>query len=446
MGIVTMIAQLILSLSILVVLHELGHFAPAKWFKTRVEKFYLFFDVKFALVKKRIGETEYGIGWLPLGGYVKISGMIDESMDKEQMKLPPKPYEFRSKPAWQRLIIMLGGVTVNFILGFLIFGLMLWGYGRQYLENDKLAHGIFVDSLGAQMGMMDGDHIKSIGGETMEEFSPGTLRREIVLNNAKDIVVNRNGQEVTIPVDEKYIEILSSNDYKDNIVIGPRIPFEIAEVNTGSPAAQAGFLKDDKIVMVDSQPAQYQHEVLQKFQSLKGSKQVPVTIVRNNQPQQLLVDINEDGKMGVGLKGADALGWMGREDYTLGRAIPAGVTEGIAFMGDWFKGIAQLFRGNVKAKDSLGGFITITKLFKTEWDWESFWRITGILSFILAIMNLLPIPALDGGHVMFLLWEVVTGRKPGDKFMEYATYVGFALVLGLLVFANGLDIMRLFGK
>ena len=441
-----MIAQLILSLSILVVLHELGHFAPAKWFKTRVEKFYLFFDVKFALLKKKIGETEYGIGWLPLGGYVKISGMIDESMDKEQMKLPPKPYEFRSKPAWQRLIIMLGGVTVNFILGFLIFGLMLWGYGRQYLVNDKLADGIYVDSLGAQIGLLDGDHIVSIGGEKLEEFSPGTLRREIVLNNAKEIIVSRNGQEIRVPVDPKYVQILSSNEYKDYTVIGPRIPFEVAEVSTGSNAEKAGFAKDDKIVYVDNRPATYQHEVIERFQAVKGTKQVRVGVMRNNQPQELTVDVDDKGKIGIGLKGADEFGWMGREEYSLGRAIPAGVSEGLAFMGDWFKGIAQLFRGNVKAKDSLGGFITITKLFKTSWDWESFWRITGILSFILAIMNLLPIPALDGGHVMFLLWEVVTGRKPGDKFMEYATYVGFALVLGLLVFANGLDIMRLFGK
>lgn len=446
MGIVTMIAQLILSLSILVVLHEMGHFAPAKWFKTKVEKFYLFFDVKFALLKKKIGETEYGIGWLPLGGYVKIAGMIDESMDKEQMKLPPKPWEFRSKPAWQRLIIMLGGVTVNFILGFLIFGLMLWGYGRQYLKNDELTHGIYVDSLGLAMGLQDGDRIYSIGGKKMEEFSQATLRREVVLNNANEIVVSRNGQQVSVPVDPAYVQILSSNDYKDYLVIGPRIPFAVANVTTGSAAERAGFMKDDQITHVNGTPAQYQHEVISRFQELKGEKQVRIGILRNNQPQELVADVDDKGRIGIELKGPDEFGWLGREEYSLGRAIPAGVSEGLAFMGDWFKGIAQLFRGNVKAKDSLGGFITITKLFKTEWDWESFWRITGILSFILAIMNLLPIPALDGGHVMFLLWEVVTGRKPGDKFMEYATYVGFALVLGLLVFANGLDIMRLFGK
>ena len=219
-----MIAQLILSLSILVVLHEMGHFLPAKWFKTHVEKFYLFFDVKFALLKKKIGETEYGIGWLPLGGYVKIAGMVDESMDLEQMKQPPQPWEFRSKPAWQRLIIMLGGVTVNFLLGFLIFGMMLWVYGKEVLVNEKLEYGIYVDSLGTDLGLREGDRIVSIGGQSMSEFSPGILRTDIVLDNAREIVVLRNGQQVTIPVDQKFTQILASNDYKDYYVIGPRIP------------------------------------------------------------------------------------------------------------------------------------------------------------------------------------------------------------------------------
>ncbi|MEO5905227.1 MAG: site-2 protease family protein, partial [Saprospiraceae bacterium] len=222
MGVMTMIAQLILSLSILVVLHEMGHFLPAKWFKTKVEKFYLFFDVKFALFKKKIGETEYGIGWLPLGGYVKIAGMVDESMDLEQMKQPPKPWEFRSKPAWQRLIIMLGGVTVNFLLGFLIFSMMLWVYGKEYIVNEKLEYGVYVDTLGTDLGLRDGDKIISIGGEPLAEFSPLTLRREIVLNNAREVMVQRDGQQVTINVDPKYVKILSSNDYKDYIVMGPR--------------------------------------------------------------------------------------------------------------------------------------------------------------------------------------------------------------------------------
>ncbi len=445
MGVVTMIAQLILSLSILVVLHEMGHFLPAKWFKTKVEKFYLFFDVKFALFKKKIGETEYGIGWLPLGGYVKIAGMVDESMDLEQMKQPPQPWEFRSKPAWQRLIIMLGGVTVNFILGFLIFGMMLWVYGEKYLPNEKVEYGLHPDSLGLQMGFMEGDHLVSIGGEPVTEFSPAVLRREIVLNNAREVVVKRGRNEFPIAINEKYVTILASNDYKDFTIFEPRMPFGIAKVSEGSNAAKAGLQEGDKLVAVDGTPTFFLHEVMKVFSESKG-KNVRLGYERNGTPGETYVDIDSMGRIGVALQNWQALGWVARKDYTFAQAIPAGFRDGMSFMGDWFKGIGKIFQGQVKAKDSLGGFISITKLFNTSWDWESFWRITGILSFILAIMNLLPIPALDGGHVMFLLWEVVTGKKPGDKFMEYATYVGFALVLGLLVFANGLDIMRLFGK
>ena len=437
MGVMTMIAQLILSLSILVVLHEMGHFLPAKWFKTKVEKFYLFFDVKFALFKKKIGETEYGIGWLPLGGYVKIAGMVDESMDLEQMKQPPKPWEFRSKPAWQRLIIMLGGVTVNFLLGFLIFSMMLWVYGKEYILNEKLEHGIYVDTLGTDLGLRDGDKIISIGGEPMVEFSPLTLRRDIVLNNAREVVVQREGQQVTLNVDPKYVTILSSNDYKDYLVMGPRIPFVVKSVTAGDNAEKAGLKVGDEILSIDNKPTQFLHEVVAEFAEHKG-KIVQLGYRRDGVPATVPVQINEDGKIGVGFNLPKDLGWTAREDYSLGKAIPAGITEGLSFMGDWFKGIGKLFGGEVKAKDSLGGFISITKLFSTNWVWEQFWRMTGVLSFILAIMNLLPIPALDGGHVMFLLWEVVTGKKPGDKFMEYATYVGFALVLCLLVFANGL--------
>jgi regulator of sigma E protease len=445
MGIATMIAQLILSLSILVILHELGHFLPAKWFKTKVEKFYLFFDVKFSLFKKKIGETEYGIGWLPLGGYVKIAGMVDESMDLEQMKQPPQPWEFRSKPAWQRLIIMLGGVTVNFLLGFLIFGMMLWVYGKEYVVNDKVEYGIHVDTLGREMGFREGDRIISIGGEKMVEFSAGQLRREIVLNNAREITVQRDSQQVSIEVDPKFIQILSSNDYKDYAVIGARIPFGVLKVTEGSNAEKAGLKAGDRIVSINGQPFMFVNDIMKEFQVLKGTT-AEIAVHRSGATMSYPVAIDKTGKIGVSLMTESDLGMTAREEYSFAQAFPAGFTDGLAFMGDWFKGIGQLFKGKVKAKDSLGGFISITKLFPTTWHWEAFWRITAILSFILAIMNLLPIPALDGGHVMFLLWEVASGKKPGDKFMEYATYVGFAIVLGLLVFANGLDIIRLFGK
>lgn len=440
-----MVSQLILSLSILVVLHELGHFAPAKWFKTKVEKFYLFFDIKFSLFKHRIGETEYGIGWLPLGGYVKIAGMVDESMDLEQMKQPPEPWEFRSKPAWQRLVIMIGGVTVNFLLGFFIFGMMLWGYGKEYLRNDQLVHGIYVDSLGTVLGLRDGDRIRSIGDQPFSEFNPALLRKAIVLDNATSLEVQRGDTLLRLPVDPAMVAVLANNATSSFLIAGPRIPFVIGEVTTGSAADKAGLQAGDEVISIDSIPAMFQHEVIAKFRKAKGQT-LRLGIRRNGQPSEVSVSIDDAGRMGVALKSAAEFGWTAREEYSLGRALSAGVRDGIGFIRDWFKGIAQLFRGQVKARDSLGGFISITKLFSTSWDWESFWRITAILSFILAIMNLLPIPALDGGHVMFLLWEVVTGRKPSDKFMEVATYIGFAIVLALLIFANGLDILRLFGK
>jgi regulator of sigma E protease len=279
----------------------------------------------------------------------------------------------------------------------------------------------------------------------MDEFSPIMLRREVVLENAKEIIVERGGKQEKIYIDPKYIPILSSNFYKDYQVIGPRIPFVVAEVKAGTPAEKAGLLKDDKIISIDSVPLTFQHEVVKALAESKG-KTIDLGFLRNGTEQHTSITIDEKGKIGIALKNPHDFNWTAREEYSLEQSIPGGFNEGVSFMGDWFKGIGQIFKGNVKAKDSLGGFISITKLFSTSWDWESFWRITGILSFILAIMNLLPIPALDGGHVMFLIWEVATGRKPGDKFMEYATYVGFAIVLCLLVFANGLDVMRLFGK
>ncbi len=444
MNILSIVAQLILSLSILVILHELGHFIPAKAFKTRVEKFYLFFDVKFSLFKKKIGETEYGIGWLPLGGYVKIAGMVDESLDTEQMKQEPQPWEFRSKPAWQRLIIMLGGVTVNFILGFFIFAMMLWGYGKVYLDNSKMEYGIYVDSLGTELGLMDGDHLVAVGGTEVKEFSPGILRREIVLNDAKQIVVTRDKQLHTIEVDPKFVQVLSSNDYKDFSVAAPRIPFIINKVTGGSSAERAGLMAGDEITYVNNLAAVYQHEVIKLLAKFKGEN-VRLGYSRNGKVTEVPIDVDENGRIGVQLSGAFELGWTGREDYSLAQAIPGGIQAGMDFMGDWFKGISQLFNGKVKAKDSLGGFISIAKLFPTSWDWENFWRITAILSFILAIMNLLPIPLLDGGHVVILLFEMVTGKTPSDKFMTVFTYIGLIMVLGLMLLANGFDVMRLLG-
>ncbi len=443
MDILVMVGQLILSLSILVVLHEFGHFLPAKWFKTRVEKFYLFFDPWFSLLKFKKGDTEYGVGWLPLGGYVKISGMIDESMDKEQMKQPAQPWEFRSKPAWQRLIIMLGGVTVNFILGFLIFGALLYLYGEEFLPSKNVVHGIHVDSLGFDMGLRNGDQIISIGASDFEKFSERDVVRQIVINNASSISVRRSGQIVDVPIDEKFIRILSSSDFKNQVLFMERIPYVAGKLVKDSPAEKAGIQVGDSIVSLNGNEYPFFDQFAEAMKG-RNNEEVRVGLYRDNNPLTVNITTSEDGKLGIYRNPPIYFFDTERLNYSLLSALPAGVVKGWDFLTDQIKAFGQMFRGKIKASESLGGFVTITKLFPTTWVWESFWRITAILSLILGFMNLLPIPALDGGHVMFLIWEVITGRKLSDKFMEYATYAGFIIVIALLLFANGLDILRLF--
>jgi regulator of sigma E protease len=437
-----MAGQLMLSLSILIVLHEMGHFLPARLFGTRVEKFYLFFDPWFSLLKYQKGETEYGIGWLPLGGYVKISGMIDESMDTEQMKQPPQPWEFRSKPAWQRLVIMLGGVTVNFILGFFIFGMVLWAWGEEYLPNDRLEYGIFADSLGMEMGLRDGDQILAIGEKPLVRFNDRELIREVIINNASSITVQRDGQQQVLPIDPKFVQILSSHESKNKTLFGPRTPFVAAQLLKGSPAESAGIEPEDRIIALNGQPTPFFIDFFRLAQEQRG---VPVTVTvlrQDTDTLQLNMTTSEDGKVGIYPYSAAYFFGTERQEYSLAQALPAGVARGWGFLTDQFKAFGQMFRGSIKASESLGGFGTIGSMFGSVWDWQHFWRMTAILSLILAFMNLLPIPALDGGHVMFLLYEVVTGRKPSDKFMEHATMVGFIIVLGLVLYANGLDIFR----
>ncbi|MDX1685630.1 MAG: RIP metalloprotease RseP [Saprospiraceae bacterium] len=436
-----MIVQFFLSLSILVILHEMGHFFPARWFKTRVEKFYLFFDPWFSLFKKKVGDTEYGVGWLPLGGYVKIAGMIDESMDKEQMAGPPQPWEFRSKPAWQRLIIMLGGVIVNFLLGFLIFGLILWYWGESYIPADEVEYGIYVDSIGHDMGLRDGDQIISIGGEPFERFDSRVLLRAIVLDGAEQMTVKRNNREMEIPIDNKYVTMLSSNDYKNVTIFGPRMPAVVNDVMEGAPAEEAGIQQGDRFIGVNGQSTPYLHDFSTAF-SGGENKAVDLTILREGDTMSVDLTTSDKGLIGVYWKGPQEFFDVATNTYPIYKALPMGVAKGYNFLADQIIAFGKMFSGEIKASESLGGFGTITQLFPTTWDWQSFWRITAILSLILGFMNLLPIPALDGGHVMFLIYEVVTGKKPSDKFMEYATIIGFAIVLGLVIYANGLDVWR----
>ncbi|MBB4077565.1 regulator of sigma E protease [Lewinella aquimaris] len=437
------VGQLVLSLSILIVLHEFGHFIPARLFGTRVEKFYLFFDPGFSLFKKQIGETEYGIGWLPLGGYVKISGMIDESFDKEQMDQPAQPWEFRSKPAWQRLIIMLGGVTVNFILGFFIYAMVLFGYGEEYFPADNITAGIAVDSLGQEIGLQNGDKIIRVGDVPFERFNDRIVLREIAINNARQIEVNRNDQPTTVEVDPKWVDLLTRYENKNSRLFTARMPFVVGIVQKGGPADEAGLLIEDRIVSVDGTPTPFFDQYTEAVRG-RGGETVVLGVRKKDQEdvREVSVTLTEAGQLLVAAAGPDYFYDTERQEYSFAESIPAGVNQGVNFLSDQFKAFGQMFAGNIKVTESLGGFASIGSMFGKTWNWERFWYMTASLSLILAFMNLLPIPALDGGHVMFLLYEVVSGRKPSDTFMERATMVGFVIVLGLVVLANGLDIWR----
>ncbi len=437
--------QFFLSLSLLIVLHELGHFIPAKLFKTRVEKFYLFFDVKFSLFKKKIGETEYGIGWLPLGGYVKISGMIDESMDKEAMAQEPKEWEFRSKPAWQRLIIMLGGVTVNFILAVVIFIGLVFTYGEQYIANDSLKDGIWVtdDVLGNALGIQTGDKFISIDGEKVENLT--TIPYELVYGEKYKIERDGNTIEKEVPVD--FIETISAN--KENArFISFRNPFVIRQIPEDSPNASAGFKVGDAVVEVAGEKVSYQDQVVPVLEANKG-KTVNVIVNRDGTMVPLKAKISDDAKFGVivGLDTVDDYAKQGyfemkQLDYSFVESIPAGWDKGVKTLTDYIKGMKKIFNPDTGAYKEVGGFAAIGGMFPDTWNWPQFWGTTAFISIILAFMNILPIPALDGGHVMFLLYEMVTGRKPSDKFLEYAQITGFFILIALLLFANGNDLYK----
>jgi regulator of sigma E protease len=436
--------QLILSLSILVVLHELGHFLPAKWFKCRVEKFYLFFDPWFALVKKKIGETEYGVGWLPLGGYVKISGMIDESMDKEQMKQPPQPWEFRAKPAWQRLIIMIGGVTVNLLLGFLIFAMILFVWGDEYLPTKNLKYGVYVDSLGEKIGIRNGDHILSVNGQEVENFNK--LSGDFILNEAKTIQINRGGEIIDLKVPEGTIRTLISR--KGDPLARPAFPAVVDSV-AGSKAkfTQDRLMHGDTIIAFNGSPIHSYYELMENKAKYKNAE-ISLTVIRKT-GDTVLVKAKTDEDAGIGFRpvGGDKFLQVEKLRYSFVESLPAGVAKGWNTLVMNLKNFKLLFTSKeVKASESLGSFLSIGNMFGDQWDWERFWSMTALLSIVLAFMNILPIPALDGGHVLFTLYEMVSGRKPGDKFMEYAQMFGMILLLLLMAYALGLDFWRFLFK
>ncbi|NBL64989.1 RIP metalloprotease RseP [Flavobacterium sp. NST-5] len=437
------LSQFLLSLSLLIVLHELGHFIPAKLFKTKVEKFYLFFDVKFSLFKKKIGETVYGIGWLPLGGYVKIAGMIDESMDKEQMALPPQPWEFRSKPAWQRLIIMLGGVTVNFILAFIIYIGIAFYYGDTYVANSELKNGIWVTSpVLEKAGLQTGDKIVSINGVERERFSD--YAGDIFM--AEEIVVNRNGQNQTIKLPVDLVNQISNSGTRS--LIEMRIPFIVSQISEGS-ANEATLKPKDIITEINGEPVAFADQMIAKLETYKG-KTVPITLQRDNQEIQSTIKISDSAKLGIAyatrlipdnLQQLD-LYKISKHEYGFFESIPVGITMGKDKLVGYGQQLKTIFNPKTGAYKEVGGFFAIFNIFPEQWSWFAFWQITALLSIMLGVMNLLPIPALDGGHVMFLLYEMISGRKPSEKFMERAQIVGFFILIALVLFANGNDIYK----
>ena len=443
MEIAIKLSQFLLSLSILIILHELGHFIPAKLFKTRVEKFYLFFDIKYSLLKKKIGETEYGIGWLPLGGYVKISGMIDESMDKEQMALPAQPWEFRSKPTWQRLIIMLGGVTVNFILAFIIYIGMTFFYGEQYIANSEVKDGIWIQNpVVEKAGLKTGDKLVSIDGEKVERFYESNEKALL----SKEIVVLRDGKEEKVHFPVNFIDQLMQG--KKASLIDLRVPFIVAEVQKDSQNKE--LLKSkDIITSFNGKPVKFADEVLAAVDTLKG-KTVPVLITRDGKEIAANLKVNQSGKLGIKYaakipyEDLEKLGLykVSKEEYGFFASFPIGIHKGFDQLSSYGKQLKAIFSPSTGAYKGVGGFAAIFNIFPQTWSWEAFWSITALLSIMLGVMNLLPIPALDGGHVMFLLYEMISGKKPSDKFLENAQMVGFVLLISLLLFANGNDIYK----
>ena len=438
-------AQLLLSLSILVILHEFGHFITAKWFKCRVEKFYLFFDPWFSIFKKKVGDTEYGVGWLPLGGYVKISGMVDESMDKEQMKLPAQPWEFRSKPAWQRLIIMIGGVAVNILLAFIIYAMILMVWGEKNIKADSLKYGIsFNDPISNDLGFKNGDKILAVDGKHIQDYTE-ILKKLLVVDS--NVTIEREGKQMQLAMPVDLIgKLVEKRKKSDKPIISPRVPVIVLDIYDTSIAYNNGLRKGDIIVSIDSVNTQFRDQFDAVMEQRKKGTAISLIVNRNNNNITIATTLPEDGMVGFGAPNLpeqyDSLGIYKytEKKYGFFAAIPAGIKRAgneLSFYIDQFKKILSPKTGAYKG---VGGFKAMGSVFSGNgWDWEHFWTITAFFSIVLAFMNLLPIPALDGGHVLFTLIEMITGRKPSEKFLEYAQVVGMILLLALMLYANGND-------
>ncbi|WP_144785115.1 RIP metalloprotease RseP [Dokdonia sp. Hel_I_63] len=426
------IAQFTLAISILVILHEFGHFAPARYFGIKVEKFFLFFDVKFALFKKKIGDTVYGIGWLPLGGYVKIAGMIDESMDKEQMAKDPEPWEFRSKPAWQRLIVMIGGVTVNVLLAWFIYSAMLVYYGDEYVPADRLKYGIAVGEVGEEIGLRNGDQVIKIDDKTVTRFDD--VQIDILLGD--NVTVVRDGNELTFPIpDEAKKSVLDAEER----FIRPRFSNTIGLVARDSIAFNNDVLVGDKIVAINGNAINEWTEFQSIFDQAKGGD-VAMTLNRDGQRIEKTFAVGEGRSFGVG---ANVEELLVKDEYSIGAAISAGLTKTWDVLTKQVRQFKLIFNSKVQGYKKVKGPIGIVEMMAPQWDWYKFWGFTAMFSVWLAFVNILPIPALDGGHVMFLLYEMISGKAPSEKTLERGQIIGFVIVMGLMVVIFGNDIWNL---
>jgi regulator of sigma E protease len=436
----TKTAQFILSFSIIVVLHELGHFIPARLFGARVEKFYLFFNPGFSLWKKKIGDTEYGLGWIPFGGYVKISGMIDESMDKDQLNKAPEAYELRSKPAYQRLIVMLGGVIVNVILAIVIFIGIAWFWGDNFLPAKNVSYGIHVSELSKKMGMQDGDIIVGLDQKELKDFFE--LESKIVLENAKTIQVKRGDSMLDLTIPATLAADLSNTNNTTAFVL-PLFPVIVDSIGKSAVVVEGSFQKNDTLISINGQSVKFQHEFIEVKKQYSDSL-VTIIAKRGMDTVKIRTLINNKAQLGLFVKLPMQLFNTVHQEYSFAEAIPTGVKRCFTTLDNYVTGIKQIFTGKVNPNDSLGSLISIGNTFPSQWDWERFWTLTAVFSIVLGFMNVLPIPALDGGHALFILFEMITGRKPSDKFMEYAQIAGMILMFGLMLYALGLDFWRLF--
>lgn len=441
MDVLIKVVQFFMSLSLLVAIHEFGHFIVARIFKIRVEKFYIFFDPWFSLFKWKRGETEYGLGWVPLGGYVKIAGMIDESMDLEQMQAPVQPWEFRAKPAWQRLCVMVAGVVMNILLAMIIYTGIRYVHGESYMANEDVKWGYEFNEAAERMGFRDGDKFISVDGEGLDDVNE--MRSRLLLTEGdRTVTVERNGEHVsfTIPFDQ-LVEMRRNRDYEDLYMI--RMPFIIDSVASAS-ALSAGLRAGDEVVACNGVEGVTAGMLTMDILPAHKGDTLALSVLRAGERVALSVPVNEEGKIGVMFR--NNIFQPRTRTFTFLQAIPAGITLAVDTITDYWEQLKLIFQPKTKMYEELGGFISIGNIFPSEWDWLQFWTMTAFLSVILGVMNILPIPGLDGGHALFTLWEIITGRKPSDKFLEIMQYIGLAILFVLLVYANGNDIVRLFTR